>query len=508
MVPTHHARFRAPADRRPPPGFTPSPAFSPSSVVPFDQAARFELTGTPGNVLQDVIAVSAEGLFVAVAIGYGLEEEPGRSMPLARLDQQGGVVPGDITLGELPASALIDGFRFSPAFERIVFRPDLNAGAGARGALLDPELSEETIDRERALGNGNGSGRSLFDRLIAPREFSFLFSVTDSGTGRELQDEPIHNLASLGASNGERPFRLLAQPITFMPRSTVRLQVTERSEQVRGTLFIVFHGYKVLAAACPEPVMRRLQGPDACPVETIGRPNQRVIPFDYVTTFRLIGPRGRVVEDEVTINAEAGFVATAIGYGLEADAPRVRIEWENTADIQVAAVRNVVDPMRNARDAWDALAPGAAGKANVPTVDLGALPIRLLPTSALAGGVRLRPEYIRLSMTDAGALTKACPVSLLDELFERFNVPERVSFRYSITETGRGVDLQNQPIHNIAGLGVADGTRPFKKLLRPLLCLPRSSLRVRVEERVGRGTLFIVFQGYKLLGDAGRGGRT
>ena len=41
-----------------------------------------------------------------------------------------------------------------------------------------------------------------------------------------------------------RPFRMLAQPLTFQPRSTVRLQIVERSEGVQGTLFIVLYGYK------------------------------------------------------------------------------------------------------------------------------------------------------------------------------------------------------------------------------------------------------------------------
>ena len=113
----------------------------------------------------------------------------------------------------------------------------------------------------------------LFQRVKSPAEISFLFSMLDSGTGRELQDEPTHNLASLGKSNGERPFRLLAQPITFLPRSTIRLQIIERSQGIRGNLFIVFYGYQVIGSSgCPEPVARRLTGSPMCPTETIGSP--------------------------------------------------------------------------------------------------------------------------------------------------------------------------------------------------------------------------------------------
>jgi hypothetical protein len=32
-----------------------------------------------------------------------------------------------------------------------------------------------------------------------------------------------------------------------------------------------------------------------------------------------------------------------------------------------------------------------------------------------------------------------------------------------------------------------------------MVCVPRSTIRVRVEEHAGRGTLFIVFQGFKQL---------
>lgn len=498
---TRRSRF----DSRRASGFGPGAASS--TVVPFDHAARFELTGRPGNVLQDVITVSAEGLFVAVAIGYGLEEERGRPLALRRANPAASVIPGDLTLGEIPASALIEGLRFNPAFERIVFSPEPGASTRSRGALLEPELSDDELAPAFVVGNGNGSDRLLLERVAPPHEFSFLFNVTDSGTGRELQDEPIHNLASLGKSNGERPFRMLAQPVTFLPRSTVRVQVIERSEGVRGTLFIVFYGYKVLAAGCPEPVMRQLRGPDACPVETIGRPNSRVIPFDYVTTFRLTGRPGNVLEDEVSVNVEGGFVATAVGYGLEVETNRVEIAWENADDIINVALRNTVAAARDALGAWEALAPGDPAKVNVPLIDLADVPLRLFPTGALVDGIRIRPEYLRIALSDGGGLSANVPMPVVDELFERLNAPETMSFRYSIFDSGRGIELQNQPIHNIAGLGIADGSRPFKKLLRPMLCVPRSTIRVRVEERVGRGTLFIVFQGFKMLGDGARGGR-
>jgi hypothetical protein len=77
------------------------------------------------------------------------------------------------------------------------------------------------------------------------RAIDFLYSIVDSGSGRELQNRPIHNIAGLGEPNGERPFRPFAKPMLFMPRSTIRIEVEEASA-VAAELFIVLHGYKML----------------------------------------------------------------------------------------------------------------------------------------------------------------------------------------------------------------------------------------------------------------------
>jgi len=87
----------------------------------------------------------------------------------------------------------------------------------------------------------------------------FKYSIIDSGSGRELQNRPIHNIAGLGEPNGIRPFRPFAKPMVFMPRSTIRFEVEEISEgdmygyedrvtkqRVGAELYIVLHGYKML----------------------------------------------------------------------------------------------------------------------------------------------------------------------------------------------------------------------------------------------------------------------
>lgn len=507
---------RSPARRRSVPA-----ASAADNVVPYDYGATFVIDGTPGAIRQDVINVSPDGVFVAVAIGYGFEEARGRNLELtlrSRTPATGGVPvipaairPADLTLGEIPPSALIEGVRVNPQFNSFVFANPggaENATATVRGReLLEPPLPALFATR------GDARRGTLFQRLRAPAEISFLFSLLDSASGRELQDEPTHNLASLGKSNGERPFRWLAQPVTFMPRSTLRLQIVERSEGVSGTLHIVLYGYKVLGATrCAEPIARAIAGQISASAEERSRPSDRVIPFDYVTTFALTGRPGNQTEAEATVSVEGGFVATSIGYGLMVEEQGVAIEWQNAADTDGRPANSTdLNEVATQRAAWNEdqrkiKAGQPAQGLPEPTVNLADFPFRLLPPSALADGLRIRPELVRLAFQDNGQLATALPVSWLDRLFERLNRVEDVSFRYSVYDSGRGRELQNQPLHNIAGLGIANGGRPFKKFARPLAFLPRSTIRVRVEEQFGRGTLFIVFQGYKLL-DAPGGAR-
>jgi len=195
-------------------------------------------------------------------------------------------------------------------------------------------------------------------------------------------------------------------------------------------------------------------------------PSARVIPFEYVTSFQLTGVPGNQVEAEAPINVEGGFVATSVGYGLAAESPDVTI----------------------------------SGTDKTKPVPLGGLTLGQLPTSALQDGIRIRPNFVRIAFDNNGGLATVPTSVLADRVFERLNRPEDVSFRYSILDTGLGRELQNQPINNVAGLGIANGDRPFKRFARAMLFLPRSTIRVTVDEGFGRGTLFIVFQGYKILG--------
>lgn len=180
--------------------------------IPYDYVARFQLRGVPGNRVQDVINVSVEGAFIAAAIGYSFIPAPPLTVP-----------PGQTLNGVLnPISRAIP------------------AVLGALGALANPP--EEIF-------------RCIAARLCG---IDFKYSIVDSATGRELQNQPIHNIAGLGEAAGNRPFRPFAKPMLFLPRSTIRIEVEEVSrgnlygyvdsqgKQFGAELFIVLHGYKIL----------------------------------------------------------------------------------------------------------------------------------------------------------------------------------------------------------------------------------------------------------------------
>jgi hypothetical protein len=324
--------------------------------------------------------------------------------------------------------------------------------------------------------------RDIFQRLKPAENFSFLLNIVDTATGRELQNEPVHSVATLGRADGRRPFKMLPQPITFMPRSTIRLQVEERIEGVEGTLFITLQGYKILGVAGKlEEEVKGLGQFDPLkkiPVydhetgnyRTLGEaiqqdiPTTRIVPFDYVSTLDLTGERGNIVEDEVPINVDGGYVTTAIGYSLDAGDTGVRIERLNeNGDLRTIMLRDIK------------------------------------PAKALLDGIRLHPIRLRFAFGSDGRLSTV-PTEMIQRMFQRLNQPEEVRFLYTISDSGTGRDLQDQPVFNVAGLGIATGDRPFKVFHKPMMFLPRSAIQVQVREIFGRGRLYIVFQGYKILG--------
>jgi hypothetical protein len=194
--------------------------------IPYDYVATFALQGRRGNRVQDVINISTDGAFVAVSVGYSFIPELTKHV----------TITGTVGNG-------------------------IDWTVNGRGELLDPPGSLAGIDVDFLLaGQSAVTVPQAQDRLVNPVALlqcllvqtcgiDFKYSITDSGSGRELQNQPIHNIAGLGKADGERPFRPLAKPMLFMPRSTIRIEVEEVSEGLLyrdSLLFIVLHGYKML----------------------------------------------------------------------------------------------------------------------------------------------------------------------------------------------------------------------------------------------------------------------
>ncbi|MBI1925781.1 hypothetical protein HYR99_16215 [Candidatus Poribacteria bacterium] len=207
-----------------------SPQPTTTKTIPFDYVFQFTLEGKPKNKVQDVVAISMEGVFVALSVGYSLvldEQKAPRAFrpvinPLIDSHNQkrnlSSITLGEVTAGlEKVGADLTHGFRLNPTFAN----------------ALDLPLDDITLDRAFETG------------CVAAEEVSFLYSLDAVGTGRELQSKPIHNIAGLGIANGDRPFRPFAKPIMFEPRSSIRIQIEEISGPP-GTLYIVLQGYKLL----------------------------------------------------------------------------------------------------------------------------------------------------------------------------------------------------------------------------------------------------------------------
>ena len=165
--------------------------------IPYDYVATFKLTGRRGARAQDVITISTEGTFVAVSVGYS----------------------------------------FVPAAEAVAVPPTVPAPFTA--ALTAMFTADATL-AFKALAE------SAFLRAAGVQ---FLYTIVDSGSGRELQNKSVHSVAGLGSADGERPFRPFARPVPFVPRATIRIEIEELSVGPLfkdGTLFLVLHGYKRL----------------------------------------------------------------------------------------------------------------------------------------------------------------------------------------------------------------------------------------------------------------------
>src|SRR5216683_1085433 len=204
--------------------------------LPFDYAASVPITGQPGSVHESVINISPEGPFTACGVSYGFEQDRGQSIGPFLLPPRrpagGTILPGDLTLADFPLDVLMEGVRVGPRYLPMIFE----TRASARGSEFTGQFAQTAVSTDVL------NVAPVFQHVQPPVEFEFFFSIIDSASGREFQDQPEFNVAALGEAHGKRPFRIFPSPVHFGPRSSVRIQIVERTAKVKGTLFLNLFG--------------------------------------------------------------------------------------------------------------------------------------------------------------------------------------------------------------------------------------------------------------------------
>jgi len=257
-----------------------TPAPQRRRTIPFDYQFYFKIFDEKnearsflGQTLTSTLTVSIEAAFVAVSIGYGFVSrvrtfafgpDPGKAFEPVNLRF------GDITKAlDEKLTPLPPGFHVVAGPRDIVTTggvPHVNLGPLServliQGIQINPVLLPRFL---QVFQDGGTMGRDelaeLFQAVEPPAErIQFLYALSDRGTGRSFQSEPLLNIAGLGISDGDRPFRYFATPIVFAPRSTIQLDVIPKTD-FRGELYVTLHGYKVLGGA-GTPTGHRLRGP-------------------------------------------------------------------------------------------------------------------------------------------------------------------------------------------------------------------------------------------------------
>jgi hypothetical protein len=224
-----------------------------SRAVPFDYTLRFVLDGIPRSVLRTTLTISVEASFTAVSIGYGVVPEVSPVIfgpsppppPVIFLARAAGSRIRDITLGDL-FDSLEAALPSAPDAPRGM--PPLDA-ALRNGIKLNPDFAALALQVNSNAALDADLLSKLFQVVSPPAgDVQFLYALFDEGSGREFQNDPLLNIAGLGSPDGKRPFRYFAQPITFAPRTTIRMEITQLSD-FRGELHVSLHGYKVLGPA-------------------------------------------------------------------------------------------------------------------------------------------------------------------------------------------------------------------------------------------------------------------
>jgi hypothetical protein len=425
----------------------------PAKTIPFDYVFQFPLQSVPGNKVQDVVEISTEGVFVALSVSYSLvldEKSTARTFqPLVD-----------------PGRTLED-----PVFVPFFIPPSEIEGPSFRFAGL---LLTGLPRTEMAILNLNTTPLTTLPTHRIGPDGTVPVPLNTLGTVSLLRiwDKTHNRLSELYEVNSN-----VANEIPVITTPVIGPNPINKRVPTAGDTTV--HVYGTPTTTVEVFLLERRTGAVLPMTDS---------PFPLVTTL-ISGHTTGIADVRLRIN-NPNPPGAPINKPLSGgDVLLVRRAGTATPVTDIPLSMFVVAPPRVVSDLT--LAELEAGLARAK---IGA---------DLSRGFRLNPNAgnlvaanLRLDRLSAGTLNR---------MFETGSVAaEEVSFLYSLDVGDTGREHQNRPIHNIAGLGIANGDRPSRPFAKPMVFEPRTSIRLQIEEISGPpGTLFIVLQGYKILG-AGR----
>jgi hypothetical protein len=419
----------------------------PAKTVPFDYVFQFALQGERGNKVQDVVEISSEGVFVALSVGYSLvldERSTARTFqPL--VDQR-------ITL------------------ENPVFIP-----------FFTPPAGEVSL---------NGFAGLLLTGIPGTEMAVLNLSVTPPVIRQTIDGQPLR-IGSDGT---------VAVTLDGVEDGSI-LRVWDKTQERLSELFEVNSNIPSTPVIGPDPTNKKAPAAGDTTVHVYGSPN------DNVEVFLLERRTGTIVPlidspfpllDRPTFG---GHMTGRADVSLRVNDPKAQPITKSLSLGDVLLVRRM-DTATAATgiplSMFVISRPRAISDLTLAELEAGLAKEEI--GADLTRGFRFNPKAANLVAADLPLDQLAD--GTLGRIFETGSVAaEEVSFFYSFDVGDTGREYQNKPIHNIAGLGIANGDRPMRPFAKPMVFEPRSFIRLQVEEISGpKGTLFIVLQGYKILG--------
>jgi len=230
---------------------------------------------------------------------------------------------------------------------------------------------------------------------------------------------------------------------------------------------------------------------------------RKTVPFDYSFRYDLDGRPETAHTQSVTVSIEAAFTAVSIGYGVVPKTSPIRFGLApKSASPGIFFSTGGAGPFLTASFGAIVAALGEALD-EPPQGSAPALPIGARTAAVLREGIRLNPAFVEAILSGFGGAQ--FDTRILEQAFQVVTAPPgQVQFLYSLFDEGTGREFQSEPILNTAGLGTADGMRPFRYFARPIGFAPRSVIRMQIIEKSEfKGELHVSLQGYKTLGTPG-----